>query len=64
MINASKMGNTKGFSKTHFMVHHTVNKKYMVLFFLDFKYKVDRFNLCIIDNYVERTIGRCVPQIE
>ena len=34
-----------------------MNKKYMVLFSPDFKYKVDSFNLYIIDNYVKRTIG-------
>ena len=36
----------------------------MVLFFPDFEYKVDSFNLYIIDNYVKRTIGRCIPRIE
>ena len=41
-----------------------MNKKYVVLFSLDVKYKVDSFNLYIIDNYVKRTIGRCIPQIE
>ena len=39
-------------------------KKYMVLFSLDFEYKVDSFNLYIVDNYVKRTIGRCIPRIE
>ena len=29
----------------------------MVLFSPDFEYKVDSFNLYIIDNYVKRTIG-------
>ena len=29
----------------------------MVLFSLDFKYKVNSFNLYIIGNYVKRTIG-------
>ena len=32
-----------------------MKKKYMVLFSPDFKYKVDSFNLYIIDNYLERT---------
>ena len=41
-----------------------LNKKYMVLFSLDFEYKVDSFNVYIIDNYVKRTIGRCIPRIE
>ena len=41
-----------------------MNKKYVVLFSLDFKYKVDSFNLYIIDNYVKRTIGRRIPRIE
>ena len=36
----------------------------MVLFPPDFKYKIDSFNLYIIDNYVKRTIGRCIPRIE
>ena len=36
----------------------------MALFSSDFKYKVDSFNLYIIDNYVKRTIGRCIPRIE
>ena len=35
-----------------------VNKKYIV------KYKVDSFNLYITDNYVKRTIGRCIPRVE
>ena len=39
-------------------------KKYVVLFGPDFKYKVDSFNLYIIDNYVKKTIGRCLPRIE
>ena len=34
-----------------------MNKKYMVLFTPDFKYKIDSFNLYIISNYVKRTIG-------
>ena len=34
-----------------------MNKKYMVLFTPDFKYKVDSFNLYIIGNYVKRTVG-------
>ena len=41
-----------------------VNKKYIVLFSPDFKYKIDSFNLYIIDNYVKRTIGRYIPRIE
>ena len=36
----------------------------MVLFSPDFEYKVDSFNLYIIDNYVKRTIGKCIPRIE
>ena len=32
----------------------------MVLFSQDFKYKVDSFNLYIVENYVKRTIGRCI----
>ena len=40
------------------------NKKYVVLFSPDFKYKVDSFNLQIVDNYVKKTIGRCIPRIE
>ena len=46
------------------MVLFMVTKKYMVLFSPDFKYKVDSFNLYIIDNYVERTTGKCILQIE
>ena len=42
MINVSKTGNTKSFSKTQFMV--TILSEYMVLFSPDFKYKVDPFN--------------------
>ena len=41
-----------------------MNKKYIVLFSPDFKYKVDSFNLYITDNYVKRTIGRCIPRVE
>ena len=41
-----------------------MNKKYIVLFSLNFKDKVDSFNLYITDNYVERTIGKCIPRIE
>ena len=40
-----------------------VNKKYMVLFPPGFRYNVHSFNLYIIDNYVNRTIGRCIPRI-
>ena len=55
MINVSITLNTKSFSKTQFMVHRT--EVYSI-------YKVDTFNLYIIDNYIKRTIGRCIPQIE
>ena len=41
-----------------------MNKKYIVLFSPDFKYKVDSFNLYITDNYVKTTIGRCIPRVE
>ena len=41
-----------------------MNKKYTVLFSLDFKYKVDSFNLYITDNYVKRTIERCIQRVE
>ena len=34
-----------------------MNKKYMVFFSPDLKYKVDSFHLYIIGNYVKRTIG-------
>ena len=56
MMNVSKMGNTKSFSETIYCAAYWVNKKYMVLFSLDFKYKVDSFNLYIIENnYVKGT---------
>ena len=32
----------------------------MMLFSPDFKYKVNPFNLYVIDNYVKKTIGRCI----
>ena len=35
-----------------------------MLFSPDFKYKVDSFNLYITDNYVKRTIERCIPRAE
>ena len=35
----------------------------MMLLFPDFKYKVESFNIYIIDKYVKRTIGRPMPQI-
>ena len=41
-----------------------MNKKYIMLFSPDFKYKVDSFNLYIIDSYVKRTIGRCILRVE
>ena len=42
-----------------------MNKKYMMLFSPDFKYKVKSFNLYIIDKYVKRAIGRLnIPQFE
>ena len=41
-----------------------MNKKYMVLLSPDFEYEVDSFIIYIIDNYVKRTIGRCIPRIE
>ena len=40
MINVSKTGNTESFSKIQFIVHRT-------------EYKVDSFNLYIIENYVK-----------
>ena len=33
----------------------------MLLFSPDFKYKVDPFNVYIIDNYVKKTGERCIP---
>ena len=36
----------------------------MVLVSPDFEYEVNSFNLYIIDSYVKRTIGRCIPRIE
>ena len=36
----------------------------MVLLSPDFEHKVDSFNLYITDNYVEKTIGRCILRIE
>ena len=41
-----------------------MNKKYIVLFSPNFKYKVGSFNLYITDNYVKRTNEGCVPRIE
>ena len=41
-----------------------MNKQYIVLFFPDFKDKVDSFNLYIADIYVKRIIGKCIPRIE
>ena len=64
MINVSKMGNTKSFSKTIYGAQYSVDKKYKVLFSRDFKYNEDNFNLCMIDSYVKRTIGRCIPRVE
>ena len=64
MINISKTGNTKSFSKTIYGAPYRVNKKYMMLFSPDFKYKVESFNLYIIDKYFTRTTGRRIPQIE
>ena len=43
---------------------YCVNKKYTVLFPPDFKCKVESFNLYITDNYVKRTIWRCISRIE
>ena len=34
-----------------------MNKKYVVLFSSDFKYKIDSFNLYIIDNYGKGLLG-------
>ena len=36
----------------------------MVLFSPDFEHKVDSFDLYIVDNYVKRTTGRCIPGIK
>ena len=52
MIIVSKTWNTKNFSETQFMVHRT-----KWVFSQDFMYKVDPFNLYIIENYIKRTIG-------
>ena len=53
----------KFFEDTIYGAPYFVNKKYMVLFSTDFRYKIGSFNLYIIDNYVKRTIGRCIPRI-
>ena len=60
-----KQGTPKSFSKTHFMVHNTDWIRNIWCHFpLEFKYKVDSFNLYIMDNYIKSTIGRYTPQIE
>ena len=59
-----KNGNTKVFQDTIYGAQYWVNKKYVVLFSPGFKYQVDSFNLYIIENYVKRTIGRCIPRTE
>ena len=68
MLNVSKMGNTKSFSKAQFMVHCTERIRNVLCYFPRIssmiKYKADSFNLCITDSYVKRTIVRCIPQIE
>ena len=63
MINVSTTGNTKSFSKAQWCTVLS-EKEIDCAIFPDFKYKVDSFNLYIIDNYVKRTIGRCIPRIE
>ena len=44
----------KLFWGTIYGASYWVNKKYIVLFSLDFKNKVDSFNLYITDNYVKK----------
>ena len=52
------------FQDTIYGAPYLVNKKYMVLFYTDFKNKADSFNLYIMDNNVKRTIEKCIPRIE
>ena len=64
MINVSKTGNTNSFLKHNLWCTALSEKEMFGVIFPDFKYKADSFELYVIDNYVERTIGRCIPQIE
>ena len=64
MIYVSKRGTPKTFLRYNLWCTVLRSKKYVVLFSPDFKYKVDSFNLYIIDNYVKRTTGRRIPRIE
>ena len=54
----------KLFWDTIYGAPYWVNKKYMVLFSPDFKYEVDSFNFYIKDNYVNKTIGKCILRIK
>ena len=61
---SQKRGRPKAFQDTIYGAPYGVNKKYIVLFSPDFKYKIDSFNLYIADNYVKRTIERYIPLTE
>ena len=57
-----KRGTTKAFLK-HNLWCTVLNKNYVV-FSPHSMYKVDPFNYFIMDNYVKRTIGRCMLRVE
>ena len=65
MINVSKTGKTKSFSKAKFMVHRTERIRNILCYIPRISSnKIGSFNLYITDNYVKSTIGRYIPRTE
>ena len=59
-----KRGTPKAFLRHNLWCTAVSEKEMYGVVFPGFKYKPDSFNLYIIDNYVKRTTGRCIPRIE
>ena len=52
-----KRGTPKLFLDKIYGAPYCLDKKYMLLFSPDFKYKVDPFSVDVIDNYVKELLG-------
>ena len=66
MINVmfQKRGTPKAFLRHNLWCTVLSEKKIYGVTSPDFKCKVDHFNLYIINNFIKRSIGRCIPRIE
>ena len=59
-----KRGTPKAFLRHNLLCTVLSEKEIYDVISPDFKYKLESFNLYIIDKYVKRTIGRRILQIE